>query len=358
MTAEGDSTRRARIVCDESSITGRGPQEVTRTDKSTNLKGAAALAAVLWCVPAAGAAELYEYPAGPVRMIVAAPPGDPNDLLARMIAPALGRFFRQPFIVDNHAAGNGNIAAARVAKAPRDGHTLLVVSTVFATSVSIYAGLGYHPQRDFTPVARLARFHHALVVHSRLQTNTLAEFLTLLRAQPGRIAIASAGTGTTSHLAAELMKMRAGWLNALHVPYRGNSAALANLLGNHIEAHVATVMSAQPHVQSGRLKALAVATAKRVPELAEVPTFAESGFPGFEASAWSGIVAPAGTPYDTIVRLNLSIAEVMSAPALERRFASQGAIPVRETPYEFGDYLNAEIEKWAKVVKASGVAVE
>jgi tripartite-type tricarboxylate transporter receptor subunit TctC len=291
-------------------------------------------------------------------MIVASPPGDPNDLLARMIAPGLARFFRQHFIVDNHPAGNGNIAAVRVAKAPRDGHTLLVVSAVFATSVSIYPRLAYRPLHDFTPVSRLASFHHVLVVHSRLQTKTLAEFLTLLRASPGRITIASAGTGTTSHLAAELMKLRCGWLSALHVPYRGNSAAMANVLGHHVEAHVATVISARPHVQNGRLRALAVASPQRVPELADVPTFAEAGFPGFEAPAWTGIVAPAGTPYDTVVRLNLSISQVMNDPALQRQFAAHGAVPVHETPAQFGDYVAAEIEKWAKVVKASGVFVE
>jgi tripartite-type tricarboxylate transporter receptor subunit TctC len=323
-----------------------------------NLKVTAMFAAILSCASAHGAPALYEYPTGPVRMIVAGSPGDPNDLLARMIAPGLTRFFRQRFIVDNHAAGNGNIAAVRVAKAAGDGHTLLVVSAVFATSVSIYPSLAYRPQRDFTPVSRLASFHHVLVVNSRLQANTLADFLTLLRAEPGRIAIASAGTGTTSHLAAELMKIRAGWLNALHVPYKGNGPALANLLGNHVDAHVATVMSAQPHVQTGRLKALAVTTPKRLPELADVPTFSEAGFPGFEAPAWTGIVAPAGTPYDTVVRLNLSIAQVMSEPVLRQRFAIQGAVPVHETPAQFGDFLGAEIEKWAKVVKASGPFVE
>lgn len=322
------------------------------------LKRAAALAAVLSCASAHAGPVLYEYPTGPVRMIVAAPPGDPNDLLARMIAPGLAQFFRQRFIVDNHPAGNGNIAAVRVARAPPDGHTLLVVSAVFATSVSIYPGLAYRPLRDFTPVSRLASFDHVLVVNSRLQTKTLADFLTVLRASPGRIAIASAGTGTTSHLAAELMKIRAGWLNALHVPYRGNSAALANLLGQHVDAHVATVTSAKPYVQNGRLKALAVATAKRLPELADVPTFAEAGFPGFEAPAWAGIVAPAGTPYDTVVRLNLSVSQMMSERALQQRFATQGAVPVHETPAQFGEYLAAEVEKWAKVVKASGAFVE
>lgn len=314
----------------------------------------AALVALVCCVPCASPAY-YEYPDRPVRLVVGTQPGDTSDLLARIIAPGLAEFFKRPFIVDNHAGANGNLAAVRVSKAPGDGHMLLVVSPTFATSISVYPNLGYHPEKSFTPVARIASFHHVLVVNSALDTRTLADFITLVKASPGRIAIASAGTWTASHLAAELMKMRAGWLSALHVSYRGNSQALADLMGNHVHAHMATVYSAYPHVRSGRLKGLAVASATRVSALAEVPTFAEAGVPGIEAFAWCGVVAPAGTAYDTVVRLNLAIGGVMGSARVRQLFASQGAVPVIETPERFGEYLHAEIEKWAKVVKATSV---
>ena len=313
---------------------------------------------ILWaaCVPAVGSAS--DYPVKPVRLVVGTPAGDSADLVARRIAPALTRFFRHPFIVDNHAGAMGNLAAARVAKAPADGHTLLVVSASFATNISIYPDLSYHPERDFAPVARVAVYPLVLVVHSALDARTLAEFASLVRASPGRVTIASAGTGTTSHLAAELFKMRAGWLNALHVPYKGNPQALAGLMGEHVNALIAPVASAHPHVRTGRLRALAVASLKRVDPLADVPTFAESGFPGFEAAAWSGVVAPRGSPYDTVVRLNIAIGETMTSLLMREPLSAQAAAPVHEPPERFRDYLHAEVEKWARVAKAAGVGVE
>jgi tripartite-type tricarboxylate transporter receptor subunit TctC len=315
------------------------------------MKLAALVAVPIACAAAAGPA-CAEYPSRSVRVVVGAPGGDPIDLMARFVTPALSTTFRQPFIVDNQVGAMGNVAAGRVAKAPADGHTLLVVSASFATSVSLYPDLAYEPQRDFTAVAKLASFNQVLVVNSTLSMRTLAEFLSFVRAAPGRVTIASAGTGTTSHLAAELMKIRAGWLDALHVPYRGNGPALVDVLGNHVHAAIATIALAHPHVRTGRLRALAVASAKRVAPLAEVPTFHESGFPGFEATAWSGIVAPAGTSYDTVVRLNLAVREAMSNPQTKQRFGSQGAAPANETPEQFRQFLRDEIEKWGKVAKA------
>ncbi len=319
-------------------------------------KLAALLVFAASCAPASGWAS--EYPERRVRMVVGAPPGDSIDIQARLVAHLISNFFRQRFTVENHVGRMGHAAAARVAKAPGDGHTLLVVSASFATNVSLYPDLPYHPQRDFVPIARLATFQHVLIINSTLDARTLREFLVLVRARPGRIAIASAGTGTTSHLAAELMKLRAGWLNALHVPYRGGAQALADVLGNHVHATFTSVSSAHGHVRSGRLRALAVASEERLPLLPEVPTFVESGFPGLAASGWSGVVAPAGTPYDTVVRLNLAIGEALSSGLMKQRFATQGAKALHEPPEHFVKYLRVEIEKWAKVVKASGLAPE
>jgi tripartite-type tricarboxylate transporter receptor subunit TctC len=320
-------------------------------------KLAALLVYAAACIPAPGWAY-PEYPERGVRVVVGAPPGDSIDIQARLVAHPLSKHFKRAFTVENFAGRMGNVAAARVAKAPADGHTLLVVSAAFATNVSMYPDLSYHPQRDFAPIARLATFQHVLVVNSELEAPTLAEFLALVRANPGRIAIASGGTGTTSHLAAELMKIRAGWLNALHVPYRAHAHAVADVLGNHVHAALAPVSSARGHVRSGRLRALAVASEKRVSALPGVPTFTESGFAGLTAAGWSGVVAPAGTPYDTVVRLNLAIGEALSAGALKQRFATQGAEALHETPERFAEYLHAEVGKWAKVVKAAGIALD
>ncbi|HZN22806.1 MAG TPA: tripartite tricarboxylate transporter substrate binding protein [Burkholderiales bacterium] len=309
--------------------------------------------------PASAAPPTYfDYPTKPVRIVVGATPGETNDLLARIVAPSLANFLKRPFLINNEPGGNGSRAATLVAKAPPDGHMVLLVSASFATSVSLYPNPGYHPERDFTPIARLASFPQVLIVQSSLKLGTLPEFISLVRATPGRVAIASTGTGTISHLTAELMKLQAGWLNALHVPYRGSAQALAGLLGNHVQALITNASTAQVHLRTGRVRALAVATAERLPSLPNVPTFAQAGVPGVEASGWTGIVAAAGTPYEPIVRLSVAIAEAMSTPAVVERFASQGAQTVREGPEDFGRYLHHEVERWAKVVKASGIGPE
>lgn len=297
-----------------------------------------------------------DYPARAVRVVVGAPPGDPNDILARVVSHALAEYFKQPFIIDNHAGASGNLAAALVAKAPNDGHTLLVVAAPFATGVSIYPRLGYDPRTSFAPVARIATYREVLIVNASLGRNSLADFIALMRATPGQVTIASSGTGTTSHLVAELLKIRAGWLDALHVPYRSNGFALAGLLGEHVHAMVATVASVRGHIATGRLRALAVTSAIRAELLPEVPTFAELGFPGVEGSAWTGIVAPAGTPYEAVVRLNVALSEITRRSATRRRFKSQGAQPVQEPAEDFAKYLHDEVEKWRKVVKAAGIA--
>ena len=309
------------------------------------------------CSPAAASTYL-DYPTKPVRIVVGAPPGDTNDLLARIVVPSLSDFFKRPFVIDNQPGANGSRAATLVSKVPADGYTVLLVSAPFATMVSLYPGLPYQPERDFAPIARFASFPQVLIVQSSLRLRSLSEFIALVRATPGRIAIASSGTGTTSHLLAELMKLKAGWLNALHVPYRGVAPALGALLGRHVDALIATVGAAQAQIRNGRVQALAVATPQRVPSLPDVPTFRETGLSGVEASGWTGIVAPAGTPYEPVTRLSVAIADAMKVPAIRERMATQGADAVRDDPEAFAKYLHAEVERWAKVVKASGLGPE
>ena len=196
------------------------------------------------------------------------------------------------------------------------------------------------------------------MVPSSTHVKTLADFIAYVRGNPGRIVLASGGTGRSSHLAAELMKQRVGSLNTLHVPYKGDGPALVELLGGHVDALFITMPYAYGHIKSGRLKALAVASLKRATPLPDVPTFAESGFPGFEAVVWNGVVAPAGTPYDTIVRLGLGLSQAASSAPVRERFAALGAEAVTDTPEQFAEYLRAEVAKWAKVAKASSIALE
>jgi tripartite-type tricarboxylate transporter receptor subunit TctC len=292
-----------------------------------------------------------------VRIVVGHPAGDTTDLIARIAAAALAEAFGQPVVTEAHPGQNGNVAAARVAKAKPDGYTLLVAASSLAANASLHPSLAPQPLRDLAPVARLANVHQLLVVNAS-RAKTLGEFIAAVRTNPAKMVLASAGTGSASHLAAELLKMRAGPLNTLHVPYKGSGPALVELLGGHIEALFLTMPFAYPHVKSGRLRALAVASPKRAVPLPDVPTFAEAGVPGVEAIVWNGLVAPAGTPYDTIVRLSLGVAKAASGAAFTEKLAALGAEPVADTPDQFADYLRAEVAKWAQVVKASGVAVE
>ena len=280
------------------------------------------------------------------------------DLAARLTAQALAAYFKQPFVVENYPGANTNLAAARAARAKRDGYTLLLVSPAFSSNASLYSALPHQPLRDFIPVSRLATIHNVLVVRSSLGVKTVADFIAAVRSRPGRLILASAGTGSVSHLASELLKIRARPFNALHVPYRGNALAMVDLLNGTTDALFAPVPFAYPHASTGRIRALAVAGPRRAPQFAEVPTFAEAGIPGLEASSWTGIVALNGTPYDTVVRLHLGITTVGSSPDLRHRLNAIGAEPISEAPDEFAAYLRAEIEKWADVIKAAGITLE
>jgi tripartite-type tricarboxylate transporter receptor subunit TctC len=298
------------------------------------------------------------YPERPVRIIIGHTGGDTTDLVARVAARALAKHFSQPFIVDNYPGANSNLAAARAAKAKPDGHTLLLVSPAFSSNTSLYSRLTHQPLQDFVPVARIANIHNVLVVRSSLGVGTVADLIAAVRSRPGKMILASSGTGSVSHLAAEFLKIRARPFNALHVPYRGNGAAMVDLLNGTTDALFASVPFAYPHARTGRITALAVASPKRAPQLAEVPTFAEAGIPEFEAYTWSGLVAPAGTPYDPIVRLHLGIMSVLTSPAVNDQLKALGAEPVAETPEVFADYLRAETAKWARVIKAANINIE
>jgi tripartite-type tricarboxylate transporter receptor subunit TctC len=304
--------------------------------------------------PAAGA----PYPAKPVRIIVGFPPGGSTDIMARLIAPGLSEAFGQQFVVDNRPGANSNIGAELAARAPADGYTLITVSASFSTNVSLYPNMRYHPVRDFAPISRLATVHNVLVVHPAVNARTVKELVALAKSRPGEIVFASSGNGSTSHLAAELLKTRVGGLDTIHVPYKGVAPAIVDLVSGQVHALISTMPSATPHIKSGRIRALAVASASRAQSMPDIPTFQEAGYPDFEASAWNAVLAPAGTPSEIVERLNAAIVEIVQTQAVRGKLAAMGAEPVGDSPEQFGTYLRAEVEKWAKVVKLSGAKLE
>jgi len=291
-------------------------------------------------------------------MLVGFAPGGTTDIVARLLAPELSEAFDRQFYVENRPGATGNIATDLAAKSAPDGTTLLVVSASFASNVSVYSRAGYEPLRDFAPITRVVSVHNLLVVHPALPVRTVKELVDLAKRYPGEVSFASPGHGSTPHLALELLKATAGPLNVLHIPYRGMAPAVLEVVGGQVHALVSTLPPAIPHIRSGRLRPIAVASLKRARALPEVPTFQESGYPGFEASAWNAVLAPAGTPYDIVTRLHLAIVQIARSKTFTARLENFGAEIVADTPDEFIAYLRGEIQKWAKVVERTGARID
>jgi len=297
------------------------------------------------------------YPSKPLRIVVGFPPGGNSDFVARAVGRGLGELWGQQVIVDNRPGAGGNVAAEIVAKAPPDGHTLLLGVFAHAVNPSLYTKLPFDALRDFAPVILCASSANILVVHPSLPVKTVKELIALAKAKPGAITYASAGNGTASHLAGELLKMRAG-IDIVHVPYRGTGLAHTDLMGGRVTMFFAAMAGTLPSVQAGRLRALGVTTIKRWPGAPNVPTMVEAGMPGFEINSWSGLLAPAGTPKEIVVRLNTEVARILRSPETAERLYSFGAEAIDNTPEEFAAYINAEFLKWAKVIKAAGLRAE
>ena len=297
------------------------------------------------------------YPSKPLRIVVGFPPGGNSDFVARAVGRGLGELWGQQVIVDNRPGAGGNVAAEIVAKAPPDGHTLLLGVFAHAVNPSLYAKLPFDALRDFTPVILCASSANILVVHPSLPVKTVKELIALAKAKPGAITYASAGNGTASHLAGELLKMRVG-IDIVHVPYRGTGLAHTDLMGGRVTMFFAAMAGTLPSVQAGRLRALGVTTIKRWPGAPNVPTMVEAGMPGFEVNSWSGLLVPAGTPKEIVVRLNTEVARILRSPETAERLYSFGAEAIDNTPEEFAAYIGAEFVKWAKVVKAAGLRAE
>ena len=321
----------------------------------------AAFCAVL-AVPGMATAQAF-WPVKPVRIVVPFAPGGTTDILARVLAPELSKVFGQPFVVDNKAGAGGNIGAELVAKSPADGYTLLMGTVgTHGINKSLYSRLPYDPQKDFAPITLVAGVPNVMVMNAKraqaLGINSVPDFVRYAKGHPGQLNMASSGNGTSIHLAGELFKSRNG-IFMTHIPFRGSGPALNDLIGGAVDVMFDNLPSAIPHIQSGSLKAFAVTSAVRSAALPDAPTVAEAGnLPGFEASSWFGLLAPAGTPPDIVSRLQQETAKAMALPAVKERLLAQGAIPGGNTPAEFARQIDSEITKWAGVVKASGAKVD
>jgi tripartite-type tricarboxylate transporter receptor subunit TctC len=285
------------------------------------------------------------------------PAGGTSDILARAVGQKLTEEWKQPVIIDNRPGASANIGAELVVKSPPDGYTLLLASTIHTINPSLYSKLGYDPVRDFTPVTLIAATSQVLAVHPSLPVKTVKELVAYAKKRPGQINYSSAGNGSQPHLTAELFKARTS-IDILHVPYKGAPPAMNDLLAGHVALSFATAPSAVPHAKSGRLRALAVSTAKRISALPDVPTIDESGVPGFEASGSNGLVGPAGMPAAVVEKLNTTVIRIVKEPAMSRFLSEQGADPYTTTPTEYAAYIKAEVAKWAKAVKDSGARVD
>jgi tripartite-type tricarboxylate transporter receptor subunit TctC len=314
------------------------------------------IAAVLTLL--AGNAAAQAYPAKPIRLMVPFPPGGSTDIVARIVAQKLSAQLGQPMVVENRGGAGGTIGTAVVAKAPADGYSLLVGTTsTHVVAPSVYSKLEYDPVKDFAPVSLMAVTPYLLVVNPAVQAKSVKELVGLMRAQPGRLNYASAGVGSTTHLAMEMLKSASGTF-ALHIPYSGNGPAGAATIAGQVEILFGSLPAVLPHAKSGRLRALAVGTLKRSPSLPEVPTVAESGYPGFDASLWLAIMAPAGTPATVIERLHKEVVAAVSAPETRDLLDKNGAEVLTSTPAELAAMIRDGVAKYARIVKTAGVTAQ
>ena len=320
-----------------------------------------AQAAIIFIAPAASAQTAW--PTKPVKIVVSFAPGGTTDILARAVAPELSKAFGQTFVVENRAGAGGNVGADIVAKSPADGYTLLMGTVgTHAINKSLYSKMPYDPQKDFAPITLVAGVPNVMVMNTetaaRLGINTVPDFIKFARANPGKLNMASSGNGTSIHLAGELFKSMTG-VFMTHIPYTGSGPAMMGMVSGQVDVMFDNLPSAMPQIKGGKLKAFAVTSSQRSGAMPELPTVEEAGqLKGFEASSWFGLLAPAGTPADVVNRLQQETAKALNSPAMKEKLLAQGAIPSGNTPAEFAKLIEAEIKKWAPVVKASGAKVD
>ena len=299
-----------------------------------------------------------QYPDKPLRLLIPSPPGGGTDLLGRILKDGLTNLWGQPVVVDNRGGASGRIAAAAAARATPDGYTLLLTyGGVLTTGLPLFGKLPYDPIADFAPVAMMAHVPGVLVAHPSFPASTVAELIKLAKAKPGALTSGASSIGTSSHLNMELFKQMAG-IDMLVVTYPGDAPSLIALLGGHVPFAFANTLVVLPHLQAGKLKAIAVATAQRVPNLPEVPTIAESGLPGYEGLLFYALMAPAGTPRAIVNKLNEAMRQIQQTAAVKQLLSALGAIPIDMTPAELGLFLRRELAKWTEVIKTRGMQPE
>jgi len=312
------------------------------------------IAAALCISPAA---FTQDYPTRPVHLIVPYTPGTGADILARLLGPKLGERWKVGVVAENKPGATGNIGAEFVAKAPPDGHTLLFVATSFGTTPALQKSLPYDPVKSFEPVALIATSGLVVVVNPQVPARSMKELIELTKRQPGKMHYSSPGNGGPQHLAMELVKLETG-MNIVHVPYKAAAGALTDVVGGHVDATVAAVQTAHPHVQSGKLRALAVMSAERSPAYPDVPTMKEQGLTDLEVETWYGAFAPAGTPAPVLQRLNSDVNTALREAQVREAIEKQGMTPVGGTPQRLADLLKRELPRWNRVVSAAGIKAD
>ena len=315
-------------------------------------RGLAVAAAVLALLPLSARAD--SYPDKPIHMVVPFAAGGAVDVVARIVGQALSERVKQPVIVENKPGASSNIGMGFVAKAAPDGYTLLMASNGIATNNALFPDLAFNGRKDFAPVARIGYAPLVFVVPEQSADKTLAALIADAKAHPGKLAFGSAGNGTSGHLAGELFKSAAG-IDVLHVPYKGGSPAITDLLGQRLSFMPINPIEVLGHIKAGRLRALAVASDKRLPYLPDVPTAAEAGLPGFQATVWWGVVAPAKTPAAVVAQLNAEINQALADPAVAKRLQDAGVVITPQTPAQFGQFIGTETELWSRVIKSAGI---
>jgi tripartite-type tricarboxylate transporter receptor subunit TctC len=313
---------------------------------------AAGLAALAWAFPTAA------YPTRPVTLLIAFPPGGPSDALSRILGKKLEQILGQPLVMDNRPGAGGNIAAEAGAKAPADGHTILMGNnSILATNAALYKSVNFDAVKDFAPISLVGSQANILVVNPNVPANSLAELIALIKANPGKFNYASSGHGTAAHLAAELFKAETK-LSITHVPYKGGGPALQDVIAGHVQMIFATAASVVPHIRSGKVRALAVTPIKRTKVFPELATMDELGLKGFDATTWHGLVAPARVPKEVVATLHRATVEALKDAAVRKSLENLGVDIVGSSPDEFGAYIKAEIPKWTAIVKASGARLD
>lgn len=326
-----------------------------RALKSSVIRACLSIAAALSAM--SDGAHAQAYPAKSIRFVAAFPAGGPSDIVARAIGRRMSEVLGQPVVIENRTGAGGNIGADAVAKSAPDGYTVLLGGSYLTIAPSLYLKLPFDPEKDFAPIGLLVSNQYVLVTHPAVPARNVRELISLAKSKPGQLNYGSAGIGSPPHLAGELLKTMAG-MNTGHIPYKGASPALVDLIGGHIDFYFGGISGALPHVKTGKIRALAVTSSRRSSQLPAVPTVAEAALPGYDITTWFGLLAAAGTPKEIVAKLNGVIVAIVNEPELKNYLIGQGVEPMTNTPEQFAAYIRSEVPKFAKIVKSAGIKPE